>query len=408
MADTGVPDIPDATDWLTTFVPEMGPVEAAMRCEICKDFYKTPMITSCNHTFCSLCIRRVLRDTSKCPLCSSLDQEMKLRKCPVFEDTIEAFISARSALIKFCQTKNAQDEQQGQQRVAEGPPSSLDLPSPSSKRTHLEATTANPTTESTRRSKRIRSSVKSTVSYRLDSEAIKDDIIEVHSSNSQDPDFEVGPETKPPERLPVLSYSLLKDAHLRRKLTELGLPSHGSRALQISRHQEWTTLWNANCDSRKPKRKQELLRDLDQWERLIANPRQNRLPVHSSGRINIKDKDFDATSWASKHKESFKELVIDAQRSRAQAKNAQESTEPSSLLSLPNPALANSAQPSILSRSPSVEIIDTQASINRSPSAVTRDPSQDSTQDTILSPLQSRTNRMTKSLESSPNRTLGL
>ncbi|KAL2885662.1 DNA repair protein rad18 [Ceratocystis lukuohia] len=373
MADTGVPDIPDTTDWLTTFVPEMGPVEAAMRCEVCKDFYKTPMITSCNHTFCSLCIRRVLRDTSKCPLCSSLDQEMKLRKCPVLEDTIEAFVTARSALIKFCQKKNAQHEQQGQQRVTEVPPSSLGLPSPSSKRTHLEATTANSTTESTRRSKRIRSSGKSTISYTLDSEAIEDDIAEVHSSNSQDPDFEVvpedglvpcpicnkrmkevqvfthlntcgsisispatptaalpktnpfqhlQPETKPPERLPVLSYSLLKDAHLRRKLTELGLPSHGSRALQISRHQEWTTLWNANCDSRKPKRKQELLRDLDQWERLIANPRQNRLPVHSSGRINIKDKDFDATSWASKHKESFQELVIDAQRSRAQAKTS--------------------------------------------------------------------------------------
>src|SRR5215469_15342374 len=50
--------LPDPTDWLNTSLPSFATLESALRCQVCKDFYDTPMITSCSHTFCSLCIRR--------------------------------------------------------------------------------------------------------------------------------------------------------------------------------------------------------------------------------------------------------------------------------------------------------------------------------------------------------------
>ncbi|KAL5627910.1 hypothetical protein BROUX41_002658 [Berkeleyomyces rouxiae] len=409
MADADFPDIPDATDWLGTCVPALGAVEAAMRCEVCKDFYKTPMLTSCSHTFCSLCIRRVLRDTSKCPLCSAPDQEMKLRKCPVLEDTVDAFTRARLPLMQFCKEKKALPPPPPQP-VAPNPPS------PASKRSHSQATATSSPAESTRRSKRIRSSTQP-VSYAPVSAAIDDDVIpDPLRTAGPDADYEAVPEdglvscpicnkrmkeaqvfthlntcgtsaspppkstataaaappkanpfqrlqpqSKPaPERLPVLNYSMLKDAALRRKLADLGLSAQGSRALQISRHREWTTLWNANCDAARPKRKQDLMRDLDQWERVIANPKPAMALRGAAAPVNIKEKDFDTSSWAVKHEMSFKDLIANARKSRAHAKGTQgDDAAPTSSAAAPAsaPAPEPTAEPPGRAETPEVVFV---------------------------------------------------
>lgn len=90
-----VDDVPDSTDWLPTPLSAFAAVEAALRCQVCKDFYKTPMITSCSHTFCSLCIRRALSNDGKCPLCRASEQELKLRSNWSMEEAVEAFSRAR-------------------------------------------------------------------------------------------------------------------------------------------------------------------------------------------------------------------------------------------------------------------------------------------------------------------------
>ena len=97
MADV---DVPDSTDWLPTPLSGLASVEASLRCQVCKDFYKTPMITSCCHTFCSLCIRRALSSDGKCPLCRASEQELKLRSNWSMEETVEAFVKARSAVLQ--------------------------------------------------------------------------------------------------------------------------------------------------------------------------------------------------------------------------------------------------------------------------------------------------------------------
>jgi E3 ubiquitin-protein ligase RAD18 len=98
-------DIPDSTDWLGTPLSGLMAVEQALRCHVCKDFYNSPMLTSCSHTFCSLCIRRCLSVDGKCPLCRALDQESKLRKNWAVEEAVDALVHSREALLRFARTR---------------------------------------------------------------------------------------------------------------------------------------------------------------------------------------------------------------------------------------------------------------------------------------------------------------
>lgn len=93
-------DVSDPSDWLRTSLSQLGPVEQALRCQVCKDFFDTPMITSCSHTFCSLCIRRCLTTDGRCPACRTQDQAMKLRLNSTVQELVDTFRIARPELIR--------------------------------------------------------------------------------------------------------------------------------------------------------------------------------------------------------------------------------------------------------------------------------------------------------------------
>src|ERR1700761_7621255 len=102
-------DVTDSTDWLTTSLASFTPLDAALRCQVCKDFYDTPMITSCSHTFCSLCIRRCLSADGKCPTCRASDQSSKLRRNWTVQEVVDAFAKARPEALNLA--RKAQQEQ---------------------------------------------------------------------------------------------------------------------------------------------------------------------------------------------------------------------------------------------------------------------------------------------------------
>lgn len=110
-------DVPDSTDWLSTPLAGLAAVENALRCQVCKDFFKTPMITSCSHTFCSLCIRRALSNDGKCPLCRSPEQELKLRSNWSMEEAVEGFVKTRTAALELARNGGAANA--GPKRKAE-------------------------------------------------------------------------------------------------------------------------------------------------------------------------------------------------------------------------------------------------------------------------------------------------
>lgn len=99
--------VSDYTDWLETPLASLAPVEHGLRCQVCKDFFKTPMITSCSHTFCSLCIRHCLSTDSKCPICRATEQASKLRTNWVMEELVDAFQTARPIALEYARMNQA-------------------------------------------------------------------------------------------------------------------------------------------------------------------------------------------------------------------------------------------------------------------------------------------------------------
>lgn len=94
-------DVSDPTDWQGTPLASLTQVERSLRCHVCKDFFNSPMTTSCCHTFCSLCIRRALNTDARCPLCRATDQESRLRGNHAIREAVEAFTASRDATLQF-------------------------------------------------------------------------------------------------------------------------------------------------------------------------------------------------------------------------------------------------------------------------------------------------------------------
>jgi hypothetical protein len=116
---------------------------------------------------------------------------------------------------------------------------------------------------------------------------------------------------------------MYKEQALRKKMADLGISNQGPRALLERRHKEWMTIWNSNCDAARPRKRHELLHDLDVWERTQGG----RAPTTGRAAQNaaiIKDKDFDAAAWAAKHDTSFKDLIANARKTRLDAKRKAE------------------------------------------------------------------------------------
>ena len=127
---------------------------------------------------------------------------------------------------------------------------------------------------------------------------------------------------KQPDRLPQPHFTSFKDPVLRKKLSELGLSAGGSRQALEKRYSEWVLIWNANCDSKNPKPKIELKRDLNIWEKTQGDG-----ALTSAMGSHIKDKDFDKEAWSAQNNNTFNNLIAEARAKAAlrRAKQAQAS-----------------------------------------------------------------------------------
>ncbi|KAI9765670.1 MAG: E3 ubiquitin-protein ligase rad18 [Geoglossum simile] len=345
-------EISDSTDWLATALPTLATVESALRCQVCKDFYTTPVITSCSHSFCSLCIRRCLTVEGKCPTCRGPEQEVKLRKNWALQEIVDAFQAARPGVMKLAR--------QGNDEADKRRPTKRKLDDMKNEEEEVERPSqARKTRSSTRSSAHINTiddggnynhSDDGLVSCPICSKRMKEENVYTHldrcgrereTKKSTDPIKSTASsstlsrgtlQTKPlqtPKRLPKLSYSIFKDNALRKKMSELGLNSMGPKSLLERRHTEWVNLWNANCDSLRPKSKRELLQDLDTWERSQGGSVMNSL-VHPGLGSDVMKKDFDGAGWAKSHDEEFQKLISNARRKKAFHQHSQKTETPPS------------------------------------------------------------------------------
>ncbi|KAL4931942.1 E3 ubiquitin-protein ligase RAD18 [Aspergillus undulatus] len=340
-------DIPDSTDWLDTPLTLLTPFESSLRCQVCKDFFDNPVITSCSHTFCSLCIRRCLSTEGKCPTCRSSDQELKLRRNWVVQELVEGFKNARPSVLELARKATAvtgvgadQDDE-----VAERPATK--------KRKVEQGNGVDGAVEGVRTRSQSRGITRQAqaapieimddiqdeeyipgdglvacpgCSRRMKEEDVFSHLDKCKGLEESKPAAPAAPTafgslsyasqrpfpvtTKPPERLPVINYSLLKDTVLRKKLKDLGIPNWGPRPLLQRRHTEWMNLWNANCDSKTPKPKRELLRELEIWERTQGGNSVTPTDPTSS----VMRKDFDKPAWSANYDNEFRQLIANARK----------------------------------------------------------------------------------------------
>lgn len=101
-------DLPDSTDWLSTSLPAFEPLEATLRCEVCKEFYTNPVTTSCSHTFCSLCIRRCTTPGGKCPICKASCSTDKLVPNIALREVVLRFQEAREKALELARGDKAE------------------------------------------------------------------------------------------------------------------------------------------------------------------------------------------------------------------------------------------------------------------------------------------------------------
>jgi len=352
-------DIADSTDWLETPISSLAALDSALRCQVCKDFYENPMITSCQHTFCSLCIRRSLSNDGKCPACRANEQELKLRRNGALEDAVEAFKRSRAAVLEFARKPAAMAESALSKRSRDENLEDDESPVKKKTRTSGRRTRATepvviPDSDDgdgdyvPGRNFRYCFTIfqpnnlieDGLVQCPICQKSVKAETINTHIDRgcadepratkplSRSTTQISGPSDKPikkPERLPAINYHMVRENALRKKLTDLGLSGAGGKPLLEKRYTEWITLWNANCDATKPKTKNELKRELDIWERTQGG-RAQAGGVKDPG-AQIREKDFDGQAWSSKHDDTFKDLIANARRKAAVKASSTESKE---------------------------------------------------------------------------------
>jgi E3 ubiquitin-protein ligase RAD18 len=351
-------EVPDPTDWVGTPLASLSSLESALQCHVCKELFKTPMITSCLHTFCSLCIRRCLSQDGRCPACRTGDQESKLRMNLAMEECVNVYQKQRADLLNFARSiavgaqnnaidSSAPDERPRKRRRKDQTPDANTTSDVSTRATRSQSRMALHASQESREQSFVADSEDEGSQYGEDdssstpakpssgledglvacpmcSKRMKEAAVFSHldqcdgkarsSPRLKDPTPEKQPSTsvaysvpsstKARQRLGALNYSLLTETALRKKLSEIRIPSHGSKPLMQKRHMEWMSLWNASCDSSNPQTKQELLRELENWDRT-----QGRQIVNAQGPSGVMAKDFDTKAWTKSQKDDFADLI---------------------------------------------------------------------------------------------------
>lgn len=370
----------DPLDWRRTRIPKLAQLEALQRCLICKEFLRAPVITSCNHTFCSQCIRQHLMSESNCPLCKAEQFESNLKRVILLEEIVACFQAVRDDLIAV--VKADPDVSAAPERPPERPErpeaarqapdveetsrpslaevievSDSDLPEPGRvagrvlcpvcgesmtaevlQRSHLDDCLSGK-----RKPKRKRAEIALFFGRKQAKPAVNHD------------DFYFGQLHKhhhDAKKLPKIDYASTSTPKLKEKLAALKLAVLGTRTQMELRYNQYYILHNANLDANHPATDLELRQKLNQWEKthqaFLAPVGANTL--FGLSHKSVADKDFPIRTWLDKHRDEFRDLVRAAKRSRrAKAATLPEPTpaDPSVPAQTPDPTEPTQTEPTL-------------------------------------------------------------
>lgn len=410
----------EASDWKTTKLPKLSQLDSLQRCLICKDFLRAPVSTSCNHTFCSQCIREHLLKENLCPLCKSEQFESNLKRDILLEEIVQCFQSLRDDLIELVSTKLLQPMESAsndnfasncssKSTVSSPDPevievtddSDLDRPVPSRSATSSGKSTPQPadTAECPICGDRSMSAEYLQLKHideclsgkkkRVGAVKRKRNEIsqffqprkKANNIDHQQFYFEQAEkhhhETK---RMPRIDFGSISTLKLKEKLAGLKLSALGLRPQLELRYNQYMLFFNSNLDTNRPVSELELRQKLNQWEKshLAFKPLAlNSIFGDSLVHRNITDKDFPIKAWEERYRDEFRELVRAARKSRVQGKTSEltekssEMTEKSSEMTEQSSAIQSSSSPSeAVQSTPTTELYELttgQKDLNKKP-----------------------------------------
>ncbi|CCH42004.1 Postreplication repair E3 ubiquitin-protein ligase RAD18 [Wickerhamomyces ciferrii] len=327
-------NITDPLDFKDTKVPKLFEIDSLLRCHICKEFLSAPMLTNCGHTFCSVCIRKYLIHTPKCPICSKELRESNLCRNVLLEQTVLSYKNLRPDLLEnlqipkeIPQISNSESKEQDVEVIEniDDDDDVVIIEEPKKRKSEannigqlfkkqkekqpgkdksrcpicqkifhrdiLEQTTHIDTCSP--KSEHDSSSLPNS-SLSPSSPKKKQDLQTRSSTSNQNSPapssisfhFQPKEPTTDLKKLTKLDFSSLSNSALKQRLTKLELPVTGTRNQMEARYNEYLILWNANCDSINPKNPKILRKSLSQWENSLKFK-------NNSG----DDKQLDKNSW---------------------------------------------------------------------------------------------------------------
>ncbi|TID15015.1 hypothetical protein CANINC_004686 [Pichia inconspicua] len=274
-------NIGDPSDWVDTKVPEIADLDGALRCQICKELLQAPVLTTCGHVFCSICIRRNLTVSQNCPLCHEETYESGLRKILLLDGIVTWFEQHRVQLQNALKVDTVDDSQSegetGNDNEALCPVCGKRMPLQELQGRHIDQCLAAPSPPPTATAK-----------------------MQIQTNGTNKP------------RLPNLDTSM-STVKLREKMSALRLPTHGTRSQLERRIKEYINLHNANLDALNPVSEFTLLSRLRQWESVVGSPSTVQ-PERNMKRQKIEHK-----RWNKEHSAEYKSLIEQA-RARSKKK----------------------------------------------------------------------------------------
>lgn len=403
-------NITDPLDFKPTKIPKLFELDSLLRCHICKEFLSAPMLTSCGHTFCSVCIRKYLIHTPQCPICAKELRESNLSRNVLLEQVVISYKSVRDDLLKSLKisreissskpTEKAYDldssrnsievldseeadcgddddgddviiieEPKKRKSEANGidglfkkhkpeaekngtcPICNKMLPLKVLETTHIDACLANPQPQISQPSTKP-------------SPTQKSDRIPTQSPvpGSPSPYFQPKENNLNLKKLTKLDYSSLSTSALKQRLIKLELPVTGTRNQLENRYNEYLIMWNANCDSVVPKNPKVLRKQLAQWENSLKfKTASNHKQLDGDGWSHLIAQARKTVSKNTKNLDEKKQTADNQEETDyATTGNREESKEPNGLDELKenSKAIENTIQENVTEKVPEVEAVN--------------------------------------------------
>ncbi|CAO3680397.1 unnamed protein product [Rhizopus stolonifer] len=304
----------NANDFLSNDLQKM---DEQLRCPICKELYKVAsMITSCSHSFCSLCVHQCLSEETVCPQCRKQAFTNNIVYNAELDNFVRLWQSARETLQnadKWLSTNKTRNLVLPVQDIQlEDNDLNINFqPSPQRRSTRLEnKPVIDTTTQLDPESGPLIGD--SMVECPICSQMMKYAKLNKHLDGCTNGDSRI-PASPPP--IPISSssksvvntgkkprkvvYAMQSDKEMKNILKNLGLPEDGDKAQKIWRHKEYINLFNANVDSHRPVGVDTLIRRLADMEKTHEMNKNNQ----------AKRKDVDSDIHKERYRDQFSELI---------------------------------------------------------------------------------------------------